>query len=222
MKCFKWGDFIHLLIMNRLMKQRGTLWSFWFGLWHMLAAFLLRDRNKFKSNGIRCGKTWATFTNRERKGRNCSLFVLIFRASRYPAGVCKPLQRWRASKRSGGRSRAGGCDGNQLRSPASQHRSHTVKTTATISDADGPSAALWASKLQLLEGHRARRTLVAVKTMMCWMSLQVRHGRTCSIRATIPAARGAAADVPVWPSVQPVPRCMDQSEVTCGRKQEER
>lgn len=35
------------------------------------------------------------------------------------------------------------------------------------------------------------------------------------MRATIPAARGAAADVPVWPSVQPVPRCMDQSDVTC-------
>lgn len=55
----------------------------------------------------------------------------------------------------------------------------------------------------------------AVKVMMCCTSLQVRHGRTCSMRATIPAARGAAADVPVWPSVQPVPRCMDQSDVTC-------
>lgn len=60
-----------------------------------------------------------------------------------------------------------------------------------------------------------RPTLVAVKAMMCWTSLQVRQGRTCNMRATIPAARGAAADVPVWPSVQPVPSCMDQSEVTC-------
>lgn len=59
-----------------------------------------------------------------------------------------------------------------------------------------------------------RLTLVAVKVMMCWISLQVRQGRTCSMSATIPAARGAAADVPVWPSVQPVPPCMDQSEVT--------
>lgn len=58
-------------------------------------------------------------------------------------------------------------------------------------------------------------TLVAVKVMMCWTSLQVRQGRTCNIRATMPAARGAAADVPVWPSVQPVPICMDQSDVTC-------
>ena len=59
-----------------------------------------------------------------------------------------------------------------------------------------------------------RPTFVAVKVMMCWMSLQLRQGRTCSMRATIPAARGAAADVPVWPSVQPVPCCMDQSDVT--------
>lgn len=50
--------------------------------------------------------------------------------------------------------------------------------------------------------------------MMCWMSRQVRHGRTCSISATMPAARGAAADVPVCPSVQPVPCWSDQSEVT--------
>lgn len=57
-------------------------------------------------------------------------------------------------------------------------------------------------------------TLVAVKTMMCWTSRQVRHGRTCSISAIIPAARGAAADVPVWPSVQPVPFCKSQSVVT--------
>lgn len=55
--------------------------------------------------------------------------------------------------------------------------------------------------------------------MMCWTSLQLRHGRTCNMRATIPAARGAAADVPVWPSVQPFPRCMDQSEVTCDSRQ---
>ena len=57
-------------------------------------------------------------------------------------------------------------------------------------------------------------TLVAVKTMMCWTSRQVRHGRTCSISAIIPAASGAAADVPVWPSVQPVPFCKSQSVVT--------
>lgn len=57
-------------------------------------------------------------------------------------------------------------------------------------------------------------TLVVVKTMMCWTSRQVRHGRTCSISAIIPAARGAAADVPVWPSVQPVPFCKSQSVVT--------
>lgn len=57
-------------------------------------------------------------------------------------------------------------------------------------------------------------TLVAVKTMMCCTSLQVRHGRTCSIRAIIPAASGAAADVPVWPSVHPVPFCKSQSVVT--------
>lgn len=48
-------------------------------------------------------------------------------------------------------------------------------------------------------------TWVAVKTMMCWTSRQVRQGRTCSMRAIMPAARGAAAEVPVWPSVQPVP-----------------
>ena len=59
-------------------------------------------------------------------------------------------------------------------------------------------------------------TLVAVKVMMCWTSRQVRQGRTCSIRATMPAARGAAADVPVCPSVQPVPCCIDQSDVTCA------
>lgn len=63
-------------------------------------------------------------------------------------------------------------------------------------------------------------TLVAVKVMMCCTSLQVRQGRTCSMRATIPAASGAAADVPVWPSVQPVPFCMDQSDVTCADGQE--
>lgn len=58
-------------------------------------------------------------------------------------------------------------------------------------------------------------TLVAVKTMTCCTSRQVRHGRTCSISAIIPAARGAAADVPVCPSVQPVPFCRSQSVVTC-------
>lgn len=47
------------------------------------------------------------------------------------------------------------------------------------------------------------------------MSLQVRQGRTCNIRATIPAASGAVADVPVWVSVHPVPFFMDQSDVTC-------
>ena len=52
--------------------------------------------------------------------------------------------------------------------------------------------------------------------MMCWTSRQVRQGRTCSIRATMPTARGAAADVPVSPSVQPVPCCIDQSDVTCA------
>ena len=57
--------------------------------------------------------------------------------------------------------------------------------------------------------------MVAVKMMMCWTSRQVRQGRTCSMRATMPAARGAAADVPVCPSVQPVPCCIDQSDVTC-------
>lgn len=62
-------------------------------------------------------------------------------------------------------------------------------------------------------------TLVAVKVMMCWTSLQVRQGRTCNIRATMPAARGAAADVPVWLSVQPVPICMDQSDVTCRHRE---
>lgn len=51
--------------------------------------------------------------------------------------------------------------------------------------------------------------------MRCWTSLQVRQGRTCNIRATIPAASGAAADVPVWASVHPVPVCTDQSDVTC-------
>lgn len=44
----------------------------------------------------------------------------------------------------------------------------------------------------------------------------MRQGRTCSIRAIIPAARGAAAEVPVWPSVQPVPFCRSQSVVTLG------
>lgn len=63
-------------------------------------------------------------------------------------------------------------------------------------------------------------TLVAVKTMMCWTSRQVRHGRTCSISAIIPAARGAAADVPVWPSVHPVPFCKSQSVVTFGDRGE--
>lgn len=61
-------------------------------------------------------------------------------------------------------------------------------------------------------------TSVAVKVMMCWTSLQLRQGRTCSMRATIPAASGAAADVPVWPSVQPDPCRMDQSDVTCGHR----
>lgn len=58
-------------------------------------------------------------------------------------------------------------------------------------------------------------TLVAVKTMMCWTSLQVRQGRTCSMRAISPAAKGAAAEVPVCPSVQPVPLCKSQSVVAC-------
>lgn len=61
-------------------------------------------------------------------------------------------------------------------------------------------------------------TLVAVKTTMCWTSRQVRQGRTCSMRAIMPAARGAAAEVPVWPSVHPVvPRCKSQSVVACKR-----
>lgn len=63
---------------------------------------------------------------------------------------------------------------------------------------------------------------MAVKTMMCWTSRQVRHGRTCSISAIIPAARGAAADVPVWPSVHPVPFCKSQSVVTFGDRDRER
>lgn len=62
--------------------------------------------------------------------------------------------------------------------------------------------------------------MVAVKTMMCCTSLQVRHGRTCSISAIIPAARGAAADVPVWPSVHPVPFCKSQSVVTFRDREE--
>lgn len=53
--------------------------------------------------------------------------------------------------------------------------------------------------------YRCCPTWVAVKTMMCWTSRHVRQGRTCSIKAIMPAAKGAAAEVPVWPSVQPVP-----------------
>lgn len=67
-----------------------------------------------------------------------------------------------------------------------------------------------------------KTTLVAVKAMRCWTSLHVRQGRTCNMRATIPAASGAAADVPVWVSVHPVPSCMDQSDVTCGVRRDER
>lgn len=61
----------------------------------------------------------------------------------------------------------------------------------------------------------AGHTCVAVYVMMCWMSRHVKQGRTCSISATMPAAMGAAADVPVCPSVQPVPCWRDQSDVTC-------
>lgn len=33
---------------------------------------------------------------------------------------------------------------------------------------------------------------------MCWRSLQVRSGFASRVNATIPAASGALADVPVW------------------------
>lgn len=123
---------------------------------------------------------------------------------------------------SGDRSRAGGCDGNQLHLASSLHSCHTVKTN-TKSETNINTLPRGASLIHLnrvflateLKKIHKQTTMVAVKAMMCCTSLQVRHGRTCSMRATIPAASGAAADVPVWPSVQPVPRCMDQSDVTC-------
>ena len=46
-------------------------------------------------------------------------------------------------------------------------------------------------------------------TTTCWTSLQVSCGAASSMRATMPAARGAAADVPTF----------DQSECFGGRKQ---
>lgn len=122
----------------------------------------------------------------------------------------------------GDQSRVGGCDGNQLHLASSLHSCHTVKTNTEIRNKYKHIASRCffnSSKQVLLQLNlkkiHKQTTMVAVKVMMCCTSLQVRHGRTCSMRATIPAARGAAADVPVWPSVQPFPRCIDQSDVTC-------
>lgn len=136
---------------------------------------------------------------------------------------------------SGDQSRAGGCDRNQLHLASSLHWCHTVKTNMEIRNkykhiasrcffTSSKQVGFFATELKKNKTKKTQKqtTMVAVKVMICCTSLQVRHGRTCSMRATIPAARGAAADVPVWPSVQPVPRCMDQSDVTCRDTQTSR
>ena len=52
-------------------------------------------------------------------------------------------------------------------------------------------------------------------TTRCWTSLQVRPGAASSTRARMPAARGAAAEVPVWLTVQPPPTSGHRGAAQC-------
>ena len=58
-------------------------------------------------------------------------------------------------------------------------------------------------------------TFTDVMMTMYWTSRQDKQGWAFSISAINPAANGAAALVPVWPSVHPSPPLFVQSVVVC-------
>ena len=71
------------------------------------------------------------------------------------------------------------------------------------------------SRYDTLQIQSPTLTLTEVYTMICCTSLHDRHSLASSISAIIPAARGAAAEVPVCVCVQPLPVSNVQSVVTC-------